>query len=224
MACFLFTLSVNRDHCKGWRYPSVVPADEPSSKVLDRCDRHPGSPAVARCDGCGRPMCLACSTPVRGENFGSECLADVLGPDAADTTDPSTPRPDRAVRWLSLAAFGLAVLATALPWSRFGPGSGAFGAWTRSGHWSLVAALAAIGGLVITAARLRSRLRDPGWDVAIAGLGALVVVAALLSVLFPPAFSRPWLGPWFAVVFGTVACGTSILAARTARQTSGADI
>jgi len=169
-------------------------------------------------------MCLACSTPVRGENFGSECLADVLGPDAADTTDPKTPRPDRAVRWLALAAFGLAVLATALPWSRFGPGSGAFGAWTRSGHWSLVAALAAIGGLVITGARLRSRLRDPGWDVAIAGLGALVVVAALLSVLLPPAFSRPWLGPWFAVVFGTVACGTSILAAKTARQTSGADV
>jgi len=169
-------------------------------------------------------MCLACSTPVRGENFGSECLADVLGPDAADATDPSTPRPDRGVRTLALAAFGLAVLATALPWSRFGPGSGAFGAWTRSGHWSLVAALAAIGGLVITAARLRSRLQELGWDVAIAGLGALVVVAALLSVLFPPAFSRPWLGPWFAVVFGAMACGTSILTARSARKTSAVGI
>ncbi|HJY31620.1 MAG TPA: hypothetical protein VJ573_01865, partial [Actinomycetota bacterium] len=101
---------------------------------------------------------------MRGENFGSECLADVLGSDAGDATDPSTPLPDRNVRTLALAAFGLAVLVTALPWSRFGPGSGAFGAWTRSGHWSLVAALAAIGGLVITAARLLSRLRDPRWD------------------------------------------------------------
>ncbi len=168
-------------------------------------------------------MCLACSTPVRGENFGSECLADVLGPGAGDTTDPSTARPNR-VRMFALAAFGVAVLATALPWSRFGPGSSAFGAWTRSGHWSLVAALAAIGGLVITAARLRSRLRDPGWDVAIAGLGALVVVASLLSVLFPPAFSRPWLGAWFAVVAGAMACGTSILAARSARETSAVGI
>jgi hypothetical protein len=168
-------------------------------------------------------MCLACSTPVRGENFGSECLADVLGPDAGDTIDPSTPRTDRA-RTFALAAFGVAVLATALPWSRFGPGSGAFGAWSRSGHWSLLAALAAIGGLVITAARLRSRLRDPGWDVAIAVLGALVVVASLLSVLFPPAFSRPWLGPWFAVVAGAVACGTSILAARSARNTRAVGI
>jgi hypothetical protein len=168
-------------------------------------------------------MCLACSTPVRGQNFGSECLADVLGPDVGDTTNPSTARPNR-VRTFALAAFGVAVLATALPWSRFGPGSGAFGAWTRSGHWSLVAALAAIGGLVITAARLRSRLRDPGWDVAIAGLGALVVVASLLSVLFPPAFSRPWLGAWFAVVAGAMACGTTILAARSARETSAVGI
>jgi hypothetical protein len=169
-------------------------------------------------------MCLACSTPVRGENFGSECLADVLGTDAGDASDMSTPRPDRGVRTFALAAFGVAVLATAVPWSRFGPGSGAFGAWTRSGHWSLLAALAAIGGLVITAARLRSRLRDPRWDVAIAVLGALVVVASLLSVLFPPAFSRPWLGPWFAVIAGAMACGTSILAARSARNTSAVGI
>ena len=169
-------------------------------------------------------MCLACSTPVRGENFGSECLPDVLGADAGDASAMSTPRPDRGVRTFAFAAFGVAVLATALPWSRFGPGSGAFGAWTRSGHWSLVAALAAIAGLVLTGERLRSRLLDPGWDVAIAGLGALVVVASLLSVLFPPAFSRPWLGPWFAVVAGATASGMSIWAAISARNTSAVGI
>jgi hypothetical protein len=169
-------------------------------------------------------MCLACSTPVRGKNFGTECLADVLGPDAGETADPTGPSPDRAIRTFALAAFGLAVLASALPWSRFGPGSDAFGAWTRSGHWSLVAALAAIAGVVLTLARLLARLRDPVWDAVIVGLGALVVVASLLSVLFPPAFSRPWLGPWFAVAAGAVACGTSILAARTAQQTSSGGI
>jgi ABC-type Fe3+-siderophore transport system permease subunit len=169
-------------------------------------------------------MCLACSTPVRGQNFGTECLADVLGPDAVEATDPMRPSPDRRIRTFAFAAFGLAVLASALPWSRFGPGSDAFGAWTRSGHWSLVAALAAIAGLALTGARLLARLRDPAWDVAIAGLGALVVVASLLAVLFPPAFSRPWLGPWFAVAAGAVACGTSILAARAARETSAVGI
>jgi hypothetical protein len=168
-------------------------------------------------------MCLACSTPVRGETFGAECLSDVLGPDVADAIDPG-PRADLAPRVLALAAFGMAVLATALPWSRFGPGSGAFGAWTRSGRWSLVAASAAIAGLALTVARLLSRLRHPRWDVAIASLGALVTVAALLSVLFPPAFSRPWLGPWFAVVTGAVACGTSIIAARSVRETRSGGI
>jgi hypothetical protein len=169
-------------------------------------------------------MCLACSTPVRGENFGTECLADVLGPDAAETTATTRPSPDRGIRTFACAAFGLAVLASALPWSRFGPGSDAFGAWTRSGHWSLVAAFAAIAGLALTGGRLRSRLRSPGWDAAIVGLGALVVVASLLSVLFPPAFSRPWLGPWVAVAAGAFACGTSILAARAARETSAVGI
>src|SRR4029079_853356 len=96
----------------------------------------------------------------------------------------------------------------------------AFGAWTRSGHWSLVAALAAIAGLGLTGARLLSRVRERVWDSVIVGRGALVVVASLLSVLFPPAFSRPWLGPWFAVAAGAVACGASILSARTPPHTS----
>jgi hypothetical protein len=151
-------------------------------------------------------MCLACSTPVRGQTYGAECLAEVLGPDAPDAIEAKVHRADRTIRTLAQVAFGLAVLATALPWSRFGAGSGAFGAWTRSGRWSLVAALAAIAGLALATARRRPRLRNPTWDVVTASLGALVVVATLLSVLFPPPFSRPWLGPWFAVVFGASAC------------------
>ncbi|MGA9161238.1 MAG: hypothetical protein WB297_10310 [Actinomycetota bacterium] len=179
---------------------------------------------MARCDGCGRPMCLACATPVRGKTYGAECLSGVLGPDIPDPADSRVPRPDRAIRLLTLAAFGLAVLATALPWSRFGPGSGAFGAWTRSGLWSLVAALAAMAGLLLSGARWRPHLRNPGWDLVAAGLGALVAVASLLSVLFPPPFSRPWLGPWFAFAFGALAGAASVVAARTADQTTAGDI
>jgi hypothetical protein len=169
-------------------------------------------------------MCLACSTPVRGQTYGAECLAEVLGPDAPDATETKVHRADRNIRSLAQVAFGLAVLATALPWSRFGPGSGAFGAWTRSGRWSLVAALAAIAGLALATARRRPRLRSPTWDVVTASLGALVVVASLLSVLFPPPFSRPWLGPWFAVVFGASACAASIVAARTVEKPTSASI
>ncbi len=169
-------------------------------------------------------MCLTCSTPVRGKTYGAECLSEVLGPDAPEPAESRVPRPDRAVRLLTLAAFGLAVFATALPWSRFGPGSDAFGAWTRSGLWSLVAALAAIAGLLLAAARWRPHLRDPGWDLIVAGLGTLVAVASLLSVLFPPPFSRPWLGPWFALAFGALAGAASIIAARTTDETTAGDI
>jgi protein-S-isoprenylcysteine O-methyltransferase Ste14 len=87
-----------------------------------------------------------------------------------------------------------------------------------------VAALAAIVGLALVTARRRPRLRNPTWDVVAASLGALVVVASLLSVLFPPPFSRPWLGPWFAVVFGASACAASIVAARTAEEPTSASI
>jgi hypothetical protein len=169
-------------------------------------------------------MCLGCSTPVRGQTYGAECLAEVLGPDAPDAIEAKVHRADRTIRTLAQVAFGLAVLATALPWSRFGPGSGAFGAWTRFGRWSLVAALAAIAGLALATARRRPRLRNPIWDVVTASLGALVLVASLLSVLFPPPFSRPWLGPWFAVVFGASACTASIVAARTAEESASAGI
>jgi hypothetical protein len=169
-------------------------------------------------------MCLACSTPVRGKTYGAECLAEVLGTDAPDTTETKVPRPDRAIRTLVQVAFGLAVLATALPWSRFGPGSGVFGAWTRSGRWSLVAALAAIAGLGLAAARRTPSLRSPRWDLAIVILGALVAVASLLSVLFPPPFSRPWLGPWFGVASGVLAGVASIVAARAGRQPTSVGI
>jgi hypothetical protein len=52
----------------------------------------------------------------------------------------------------------------------------------------------------------------------------MVSVAALLSVLFPPPFSRPWLGPWFAFAFGALACAASLVAARTTDDTSSGDI
>jgi hypothetical protein len=192
-----------------------VAPDERSSRVLERCDRHPGVPAVARCDECGRPMCLACSTPVRGRTYGSECLATVLGPDAPTAIEPRPVRPDLVTRVVMVVAFGVAALATTLPWSRFGPGSGAFGAWTRSGRWSLVAAVASVAGLILAAVSLARPEPSRPRDVACAALGAAVALAAALSVMFPPAFSRPWLGPWAALVSGLIACGASLVALRS---------
>jgi hypothetical protein len=163
-------------------------------------------------------MCLACSTPVRGETYGSECLSTVLGSDAPPALEPRAGRPDQAIRGVALAAFGAAVLATTLPWSRFGPGSGAFGAWTRAGRWSLLAAVAAVGGLIVAIVSLRRAEPSGPRDLACAILGGSVALAATLSVVFPPAFSRPWLGPWVATVSGLVACGATIVALRSAKN------
>jgi len=163
-------------------------------------------------------MCLACSTPVRGQAYGSECLQTVLGTDAPASPEPADPRPDRTIRTIAAAAFGAAILATTLPWSRFGPGSGAFGAWTRSGRWSLIVALAAVAGLILSIVALGRSEPNRRRDMALAILGGAVAAASLLSVVFPPAFSRPWLGPWVAVVAGLLACGASIAAGRSSEK------
>lgn len=165
-------------------------------------------------------MCLACSTPVRGQAYGNECLGAVIGSDAPTEPETTSPGPDAAARTLSAIAFGLVVAATALPWSRFGPGSEMLGAWSRTARWSVVAAIAAVAGLALVLAQRGGRLRSRRGDAIATGLGAIVVVASLLAVLFPPAFSRPWLGPWVAVFAGVLACGSSMVAARTVAKSS----
>ncbi|HEX5954744.1 MAG TPA: hypothetical protein VFY37_02315, partial [Solirubrobacterales bacterium] len=94
----------------------------------------------------------------------------------------------------------------------------ALGAWGLTAWWSMVAGIAAIAGLTLTLAQLRQRLRTLGWDAAATALGAVVAIAAVAAVLFPPTFSRPWLGPWVAAAAGVVACGASLVAARAAER------
>jgi hypothetical protein len=147
--------------------------------------------------------------------FGAECLSEVLGADAPSETVDGSRTPDTRIRRIGRIGFAAAVLATALPWSRFGPGSEAFGAWGQTAWWSMISGVAAIAGLALTFAQLGPGLRTPRWDAVAATLGAVVALAALVAVLFPPAFSRPWLGPWVAVSAGVVACVGSLVAGRT---------
>lgn len=178
---------------------------------------------MARCDGCGRPMCLACAVPVRGRVLGNECLAEAIGSDAPQAGP--APEPRRGLRaTLVGAAFGVAVFATALPWSRFGEGSGPFGAWGRRGKWSVVAALAALLGLAAWAWLQRLPAGRPAaWDVALIWLAALTSLGAVLAIVHPPPFTHAWLGPWLALPSGLGALAAS-LASRSAhrrRKTEG---
>jgi hypothetical protein len=171
---------------------------------------HPESEAVALCDACGRPACLACAVPVRGQVFGRECLADVLGPDqeAAPDHQPGAPR-DPALLAAGLG-FVAVVVASILPWTRFGQGAGTFGAWGFSpARWSLLSAIAgAVGFLAWLVIRIRpSRARSGTLLLWI--LAASTAAGAVMHMWHPPGFTHPWLGPWVALGGAAVVVGAT---------------
>jgi hypothetical protein len=162
-------------------------------------------------------MCLACTIPVRGRTLGSECLATALGTE--EEVPEVLPRePGAAAGTVARAGLAVAVAASILPWSRFGPGAGPFGAWSARPDWSMVAAVAAAAGL--TAALLGTALGvRPRWRDAIGLVAGLVVAAAsILAAARPPAFASPWLGPWIALLGGLIAGGGSVAALRAATE------
>jgi hypothetical protein len=195
-----------------------VPLDEKSTKSSERCDLHPASPSVAQCGSCGRPLCLACAVPVRGRVLGVECLEAALGPGLP--TDELLTTERWTFPWAVVGlAFGVAVGATLLPWTRFGEGSHPLGAWGRTAQWSVLAAIAAALGLAIWLMMrgLRIRPHQP-WAIVESVLGAAVTVGATLATLRPPAFTRPWLGPWIALPAGIVAFAAALATMVRARE------
>lgn len=176
-----------------------VPVEERTTKA-DRCSQHPGSASVASCDGCGRALCLACATPVRGLVLGSECLSQVLGEDAP-IDEPVVPRRVRP----AVVAFAAAVLATLPPWTTIGRGSGVFGAWSTSPRWSLLAAIAAVAGLMILTVlgRLDTGAIAPRAVAVVLGLAT--VAGSVLAWFWPPFPADPLVTPWIAAAAGAAA-------------------
>jgi hypothetical protein len=162
-------------------------------------------------------MCLTCAIPVRGRTLGSECLSTALGPDAV-VPEVHEPDPGAAAHTVALGGFALAALATVLPWSRFGTGSGPFGAWEAKPTWAMVAAVAALTGLILALGRRLGPGGRPAWDVAAIAAGAAIALAAVLAVLRPPFATSPWLGPWVALAAGATAALASIEALREVRR------
>jgi peptidoglycan/LPS O-acetylase OafA/YrhL len=158
---------------------------------------------------------LTCATPVRGRVLGAECLTAALGPDAVPEDAIGVRPPSSPFGALTGIAFGLGLAATVLPWSRFGVGAEAFGAWGRTVRWSILAGGAAAAGAALWLALRVWRPTPRTWmRVALALLGGLSAAAALLAVLRPPPFTRTWIGAWVAV-------GAGILAAATAARPFG---
>jgi hypothetical protein len=183
------------------------------------CATHPGRPAVARCGVCDRPLCLACAVPVRGEAIGAECLSAVLGDEGVPAPPERAHRP--AAPFLLLLGALVALAGTALPWTRFGPGSGAFGAWSGTIRWSVVAAVAALVTAVIALALVLRYLRRVvrwGWFVLPTVPAFVAGLAAVLHAVNPPSFTRPWIGGWVTLGGATVAILAALAEAASGRR------
>ena len=148
---------------------------------------------------------------MRGEVFGSECLAEVLGPEWAGPPR-GVPIRRRDVPFdLTGAAFFAAVVATVLPWTRFGGASGLFGAWGLSPfQWSSVSALGAAAGLLLwLGLRVAGRTGGRSGGFVLLALAAATATGSILHAYNPPPFTHAWLGPWVALGSAAVAGGTS---------------
>jgi hypothetical protein len=198
---------------------TTAPRDEPPARddrpgPHERCAHHGARPAVARCDACGEPICLGCAVPVRGRVLGPGCVAAELG----DPALVAPVEPERSFRWPAVVCAGLAVLATAAPWTRTGAGDRPFGAWVLTMRWSIVAALASIA-LLGVAWRWARRERS---HAPLLVAAAAVVVASALAIVFPPTFQVASWGPWACALSAALAAAAAHLATRTgSRSTQG---
>jgi hypothetical protein len=187
-------------------------------KTTDRCELHPGNPTVARCDTCGRALCLVCATPVRGQVFGPECLPIDVAGDAAVTPPRNAPMPRP---WLALGiALSLLVATTLLPWTRFGQASGWFGAWGWPLRWSMLAAVCGSAALIIWLVRRRRPAR--GVASVLGVLGGIGCLGAVLAIANPPPFTKASVAAWLALAAGLVAVALASVCARGGLVTSSA--
>jgi len=190
--------------------------EEQATRSAARCATHPSNPSVALCDSCGAPLCVTCAVPVRGQVFGPECLAQVLGPDGSTGPRPVPDRPrNLAFDLVGVALLG-AGLGSVLPWTRFGDPSGTFGGWgIYPQRWSSLAAYSALVGLGVWI-WVKLKRRNPSLRTAVVLLLATtaIVAGAVLHVLNPPPFTHAWLGPWVTLGFGVLGVASSIVLLR----------
>ena len=167
-----------------------------------RCANHPDTPKAADCDLCGRPLCLSCAIPVRGRVVGPECVGTLVQDAPEEALRPPS-LPPRRGDVSALVGFGLVLVVSVFPWSRFGDASRFLGAWSL--HWSLWCVTAALIGLTAALVSRRRPIEPVVVGAAYVVLGALVVVAAILQQRHPPLLSEATVWPMVAVLGGLAA-------------------
>lgn len=163
------------------------------------CSVHPDARARQACGRCGRPSCLACAIPVRGEVRCVECVGEELG--ESIQIPPPGPRSRRALDLPAGILFLAAVLTSLLPWDRQGARVGFLSAWAPGPDpWPLLA-----GVLLLLSAAAAFRSRAGRLRAAHIGLGVLAVLATILALPAPELTTR---GPVPLVVLALGAAAT----------------
>ena len=193
-----------------------MPSPHTSTATHERCQVHPATPAIGQCDVCLRPVCLDCAIPIRGRVVGQECLATALGDPLVEAPQPRKRRFPDARRVLLSVGVPVAVVGTAVPWTRSSFGSGWFGAWGWSPlRWSVLAALGAtLGALLLLAAMIRRVPSSLPWRIVLAGAAGATAAGSALHVWHPPPFTEPWLGPWVTLGGAVIWLAGSLLTPR----------
>jgi hypothetical protein len=190
-------------------------------KVLESrwCGIHPDRKAVEQCAECGRAACLACAVPVRGQVLCTECARRLVG----EPAPPPAPARAPASRILDVGAaslLGAALLATLLPWQRFGTLTGAFSAWRISNPWPFLSSAliltATMGAAVVLLRRwpLLLTYSALAYTVMAAGAAAAVSVALLRA----PGFTSHTPAPYVVLIGALGAAAVGALRLRRSPQ------
>lgn len=171
------------------------------------CSLHPGEPSVDVCASCGRPACLACAVPVRGDTFCSACAARLVG----SVAEEPVPR-RRSADVVAGTVFLLAAIATTLPWDRVGALSGFLSAWIpRRAPWAFLTGVLA---LLAASASLRRREESRWARLGRVALGLAAAVAAIVALPAPNLSAR---GPVPFVVAALLWLGVALSLTRGRR-------
>jgi hypothetical protein len=192
---------------------------EPTALESKWCPVHGDRQAVERCAECGRPVCLACAVPVRGRVLCTECARRVVGEPVREAARPRRSR-SRIPEASATILLGLALVATILPWDRFGALTGMFSAWRlSSGAWPFLACL-----LILTAAVVSSVALLRRWPAilrysapAYTALSATAVGAVGLALVRAPDFTSHTPAPYVALA---AAAGAALVGAVRLRRSS----
>jgi hypothetical protein len=181
-----------------------------------RCGNHADRAAVASCARCGRPVCLECAIPVRGEVLCAEDAARELG---SPLPNPPRVQPSRRPELLAGTLLALALVATVPPWQGEGELTSILSAW-RPGlePWALVACVSVLAAAALALAPVVVN-NGPGalLVVAYASLGILAAGATAVTLVAAPDFFSPTPAPFVTIALALTGAGVGFTRLRALR-------